>query len=386
MLMIQPRFVLLVGATWLAFFGVPSRFRSHVLTAGGVGFYALYAPSTLWLVAALVVLTYLAGGTRARWMVVGVLVGLLAYFKWPSGGISAVSAGIIDVRAGGAIVPLGFSFLSFELIHYAIERGRGRIRDTSLVDLAAFAFFFPCRIAGPIKRYSDFTASVLRAERSPDDVYRGGLRILSGLLKKVVLADRLDRLSSTIPLTGTPLQAWAAMAAYALVLYLDFSAYSDIAIGVSRLMGLRVPENFRWPYLSSNIQDFWNRWHMSLSSWARDYIFMGVGRQLFKTRWKRQPQAIAAASYMATFLVIGAWHGLTLNFLVWGAYHGLLVTAFHVYKTTLPVSVATSRFYQSRFIVWAGIGFTFLQVTIGWVFFRMDVPHAVGLLRLMLGG
>jgi len=369
MLVIQVRFVLLAAATWLAFLTVPRRFRAHVLTVTGVAFYAIYAPSALWLVPPLVVLTYLAGATRGRWIVVGLLVGCLAYFKWP----------------GGAVMPLGFSFLAFELMHYAIERGRGRIRDASFVDLAAFAFFFPCRIAGPIKRYADFTGAVVRAARAPEDVSRGGLRVLSGLLKKVVLADRLTALAATVSVAATPRQAWVAMLAYALELYFDFSAYSDIAIGLSRMMGIRVPENFNWPYLSSNIQEFWNRWHMSLSSWARDYIFMSVGRQLFKTRARRHPRLIAAASYMTTFLVIGAWHGLTPNFLVWGAYHGLLVTAFHLYKLALPVRVTGSPIYQSRVIVAAGILLTWVQVTIGWVFFRLDPPAAVRVLRLMVG-
>ena len=103
------------------------------------------------------------------------------------------------------------------------------------------------------------------------------------------------------------------MAAYSLALYMDFSAYSDFAIGVSRVMGIRVPENFNWPYLSTNIQDFWNRWHMSLSSWVRDYVFSTVGRQLFKTRLRHRPGVIATASYFATFLVVGAWHGLAIQ-------------------------------------------------------------------------
>jgi D-alanyl-lipoteichoic acid acyltransferase DltB (MBOAT superfamily) len=212
---------------------------------------------------------------------------------------------------------------------------------------------------------------------SARDVYRGCFRILAGLFKKVVLADLLNGVAATVSTATTSQQAWKAMAAYSLALYMDFSAYSDFAIGVSRMMGIRVPENFNWPYFSTNIQDFWNRWHMTLSSWVRDYVFSTVGRQLFKTPLQR-PGVIATASYFATFLVVGAWHGLATNFLVWGAYHAVLVTLFHFYKTWLPESVSTSRVYQSRLVSAGGILFTFALVTIGLVFFRTDVPRASG--------
>ena len=383
---IEPRFVLVVALCWITFAVVQPRFRSHALAFWSLVFYALYAPRAIGLVLAVVALTYVlatraVNARRAKWIVIAVVVGLLAYFKRPAG---AAAAGAIDLQGANPFVPLGFSYLALELMHYAIERSRGRITGGTFVDFAAFALFFPCRVAGPIKRYNDFTASVADAAGSAKDVYHGCFRILSGLFKKAVLADALGRYAADVATATTAGQAWRGMLAYSLSLYLDFSAYSDFAIGVSRLMGIRVPENFNWPYLSANIQDFWNRWHMSLSFWVRDYVFTNMGRQLFKTRLKARPGAIAAASYLTTFLVVGAWHGLSLHFLVWGAYHGLLVTAFHFYKTSLPVSIATSAAYQSRYVSWAGTAFTFVLVTVGWVFFRMDMPSAVRVLRLML--
>ncbi len=380
---IEPRFVLLVVLCWTTFSVVPTRFRSHVLVAWSLAFYALYAPQVIGLVLGFVLLTYLLAERRHKWIVIALVVGLLAYFKRPVGSAAAVGDAL-DVQIGSPLVPLGFSYLALELIHYAVERSRGRIRQATLTDLAAFALFFPCRVAGPIKRYTDFTASVAEARPSSRETYRGCFRILSGLFKKVVLADALRRAAGAVAVATTPAQAWQAMVAYSLWLFLDFSAYSDFAVGVSRLMGIRVPENFNWPYLSTNIQEFWNRWHMSLSSWARDYVFTGVGRQLFRTRVKSRPGVIAATSYFATFLVIGAWHGLALNFLVWGAYHGLLVTAYHFYKRSLPVRVAASPFYRSRVVSWGGSALTFVLVTIGWVFFSMDVPSAFRVLQLML--
>jgi len=223
---------------------------------------------------------------------------------------------------------------------------------------------------------------VASAEWLPENVSRGALRILAGLAKKFA-ADFLGRTVAIAAVAATPLQGWESLLAYSLQLFLDFSAYSDLAIGVSRLMGITVPENFRSPYLSANIQEFWTRWHMSLSSWVRDYVFSPVGRALFKTSLKRHAVVIAVVSYMSAFLVVGAWHGLAMNFLVWGAYHGLLLSAYHVYRISIPASLVSNSVYQSKAAAWAGTGLTFMCVTIGWVFFRMELPAAARMLRLL---
>lgn len=378
---IEPRFVFVAALCWITFSVVPPRFRAHLLVGWSLVFYALYAPRAVGIVLAVTLLAYVAAELQQKWVTIGIVAGLALYFKIPGGG---APGGAADLSGGASsFVPLGFSYLALELIHYAIERARGRIRGGSLVDLAAFALFFPCRVAGPIKRYNDFTASVAESAGSARDGYQGCLRILSGLVKKAVLADALVRSVAMTATASTAADAWGSMFTYSLWIYLDFSAYSDFAIGVSRLMGIRVPENFNWPYFSSNIQEFWNRWHMSLSFWVRDYVFTNLGRQLFRTRLRARPGVIAATGYFATFLVVGAWHGLSPNFLVWGAYHGLLVTATHFYKASLPDRVFASAFYQSRVVSWAGMAVTFVLVTIGWVFFRMDMPHAVRVLRLM---
>ncbi len=378
---IEPRFLFVAALCWITFSVVPARFRAHLLVGCSLLFYALYAPRAVGIVLAVTLLAFIAADLRQKWVTIAIVVGLVLYFKSPIGAAPGAPTDMLD--GASPFVPLGFSYLALELIHHAIERARGRIRGGSIVDLAAFTLFFPCRVAGPIKRYNDFTASVAGSAGSARDVYHGCLRILSGLVKKAVLANALTRPAGLTLTATTAADAWGSMIAYALWLYLDFSAYSDFAIGVSRLMGIRVPENFNWPYFASNIQEFWNRWHMSLSSWVRDYVFTNLGRQLFKTRLKARPGVIAATGYFATFLVVGAWHGLAPHFLVWGAYHGVLVTATHFYKAWLPDRVIESRFYQSRVVSWAGMAFTFVLVTIGLVFFRMDLPNAARVLRLM---
>ena len=385
MIFTEIRFVLLVAACWVSFFGVPRRYRAHALAFWGVVFYGLYAGPFLPLVVALVLGVHLLSKPPSAWMVVTGLAACLAYFKWGGGDSGVPALGITAGSSAAAQIPLGLSFLAFELMHFAIEQRRGRIGEASLVDLAAFALFFPCRVAGPIKRFPDFAAAVARAEASLDDVYAGVGRILLGLVKKVVLADVLALTVAEMGYAATAPHVWKIVLAYSLQIFFDFSAYSDVAIGVSRVLGMRVPENFRWPYLSPNIQEFWSRWHITLSSWIRDYVFLPMGHAGFRTRLRRAPLVIAAASYLASFLVIGAWHGLTVNYLAWGAYHGVLLTGYQAIRAHLPAAIASSRLYRSPLAHAAGAALTFTFVSIGWLLFMTDLPDAWRLLRIMFG-
>jgi alginate O-acetyltransferase complex protein AlgI len=379
------RFVLLVAVCWVSFFGVPRRFRAHVLAFWGVVFYGLYAGRYLPLIVALVLGVHLLSKPRSAWMAVAGVAAVLGYFKVGAGGFGVTAMGITVGSGAAVLMPLGLSFLAFELMHFAIERRRGRIGQASLVDLAAFAFFFPCRVAGPIKRFPDFMSAVARAEASLDDVYAGMLRILMGLVKKVVIADTLALSVAEIGYAATPGHVWKIVLAYSLQIFFDFSAYSDIAIGVSRVLGVTVPENFRWPYLSPNIQEFWRRWHITLSSWVRDYVFLPLGHAWFRTRLRRDPLVIAAATYLVSFLVIGAWHGLMVNYLVWGAYHGLLLTGYHAVRVLMPSAITASALYRSPAASAAGAVITFVCVSVGWVPFMTNLPDAWRLLRIMFG-
>lgn len=392
MIFTEIRFVLLVAACWLMFFAVPVRFRPHVLAFWGVVFYGLYAGNFLVLVTTLVVVTYLLSAGGRLWPSLVLLGGVLAYYKIRGSGPGL--SGIVGPGAAGAaagasdasvVVPLGLSFLTFELMHFAIERRRGReVGDVSLTSLGAFAFFFPCRMAGPIKRFPEFVEALQGAEASAEHLYAGSVRIMVGLFKKFALADFFGTKLAELPYATTTRDAWAVMLAYSLYIFFDFSAYSDIAIGVARVMGITIPENFMAPYLSRNIQDFWNRWHISLSSWLRDYVFMEMGRRLFrKPVLRTRPKVIAVLSYMTTFIVCGAWHGLASNFLLWGAYHGALLSGHQLFRGWLPASVARSAAYRSSIAAAAGVGLTFGLVTVGWVLFAMDLRQGLHILRLM---
>jgi len=267
-----------------------------------------------------------------------------------------------------------------------IDRRRGKLQDLSLPDLLAFVFFSPARVAGPIKRYPAFTAAVRDAAPSAENLYAGTLRVLLGLAKKLFVADVLALTVAERPEVRTAGHAWTVLLAFTFQIYFDFSAYTDVAVGFSRMLGIAVPENFNRPYLAPNIREFWNRWHMTLSAWVRDYVFLPAGRSLFRTRLRASPTAIAAISYLVTFLVVGAWHGLTAAFLAWGLYHGVLLAAYHVIRAKTPVRVAAHPLYRSRFVDGCGAAVTFLLVAIGWVPFMTTWEGASKLLAALFGG
>jgi alginate O-acetyltransferase complex protein AlgI len=308
---------------------------------------------------------------------------VLVWFKLADAGLPP--AGELT-GAAAIVIPLGLSYASFELLHVIIERRRGRIPHVRVDDLLAFVFFLPCRIAGPIRRLPDFLDALQRADNSVENVYHGVVRILTGLAKKLILADTLALTGGEVAYAQTAGHVWMIVLAYSARIYLDFSAYSDLAIGFARILGITVPENFNYPYLATSIRDFWNRWHMTLSHWVRDYLFMPAGRWLFGTRLRPYPAAIATLSYLLTFAVVGLWHGMTSAFLVWGVYHGALLSLHHLLQARLPARVAASAWYRSRLAAGLSWACTFACVTIGWLPFMTDLTTARRLLVLMLGG
>lgn len=369
MIFTELRFVALFLGCWISFFAAPRKFRAIALMFWGSLFYAIYAGWFFVVVLALIVVAYFSGSRIVAWIGGLATVALLVYFK----------------AQPSILVPLGFSYLSFELLHVVIERRRGRIAELSLPDLFAFIFFAPTRVAGPIKRYPQFVASMRDAEPSARNVYEGLLRILIGLTKKFLLADVLALTVAERLYATTTRHAWIVVFAYALQIFFDFSAYSDIAIGLGRTLGIAVPENFRAPYLARNIREFWDRWHITLSHWVRDYVFTPLGRTLFKTSLRRTPALIAAISYVVTFAIVGAWHGLTPNFLVWGVYHGVLLSIYHVVRLKTPASLADRPWYSGRVANALGVALTFFCVAIGWVPFMLPLDKAQKFLALMFG-
>lgn len=271
------------------------------------------------------------------------------------------------------ILPLGISFFVFEFIHYLVDVYKGDRPLKDFVQFSLFSAFFPSQIAGPIKRYQDFRKQLDAPVPLDVDRFWAGLeRILQGLFKKMALSDNLAPLvevgfqhSSTI---GT-YDAWVSAIAFTLQIYFDFSGYTDIGIGSAKLFGIDLPENFNLPYVASSLTDFWKRWHISLSSWLRDYLYIPLGGGRCNPLRKHM-------NLVATMLLGGLWHGAAWQYVVWGGFHGLGLVANHsfdqVSKSDNKVGSVIQSFNKnaaSKYVYWFS---TLLFVVIGWVFFRAN--------------
>ncbi len=384
MIFTQAPFLVLFVITAALFFAGPRAWRRAVLAISGLLFYAWQAAGYLPLVMGMILATAWTSGRAGAWINAAVLVGVMAWFKGHAATV-AVMPGAPQhiVGLGPSLMPLGVSFLAFELIHVAIERRKGRLDRPPLVSLAAFALFAPCRIAGPIKRFPAFDRSIDEASWSASQLYRGSVRALQGLLKKVFLADTLALAVPQLHFATSTASAWLALLAYSWYLYLDFSAYSDIAIGLSSILGVKVPENFRFPYASRNIREFWTRWHMSFSSWLGDYVFLPVSKRLTLGWPHLPPRGAAMITYLVTFLICGLWHGLAWHFVAWGLFHGILLGAFAEFAARR--SRDASRSAWSWLTEWGARLATFLVVTWGWLLFALEWPRALRLAALLVG-
>lgn len=276
-------------------------------------------------------------------------------------------------------IPLGISFFTFEFVHYLVELKRGGKPIRSWRDFSLFAIFFPSLVAGPIKRYPGFIAQFKRPgafHPTAQTLVLGGTRVLLGAGKKVLLADPLTALCEQLivdrgKLHGLPLgSAWLLLCALAFRIYLDFSAYSDMAIGTAQMLGLELPENFNWPYSARNLQDFWQRWHISLSSWIRDYIYIPLGGGRVHPKRK-------VANLFIAFALCGLWHGASGHFIAWGLWHGGGLAV----ERTLIQHPWGRHFFESRF----GTAGTFLFVSLGWLLFFYPVGDAAHIALDLVG-
>ena len=250
--------------------------------------------------------------------------GLLAFFKYADFLVETFHTITgVSVTAPGIPLPLGISFFTFQAMSYLIDVYRGTARaERSLISFATFLCIFPQLVAGPIVRYTDVSAE-LRSRTSTWETTAEGLRrFVCGLAKKVLLANALGELCAIFRDSGDKSVAfyWLYAAAFSLQIYFDFSGYSDMAIGLGRIMGFRFPENFNYPYISASITEFWRRWHMTLSGWFRDYVYIPLGgSRVSRGRW--------AVNLAAVWLLTGLWHGAAWNFVLWGGLYGVLLVA-----------------------------------------------------------
>jgi alginate O-acetyltransferase complex protein AlgI len=299
---------------------------------------------------------------------IGANLGLLAFFKYVNFFLDTTFSALSlfgwesskPSLFENVILPLGISFYTFETISYIVDVYQGRIKAVrNLLDYALYIMFFPHLVAGPIVRPRDFLPQIRQRKRFNWDRFQLGVQyFLVGLFKKAVIADHLARLVDPVfadPAAYGSSAVWLAVLAYAVQIYCDFSGYSDMAIGVAHTFGFKLPFNFNMPYLAANITDFWRRWHISLSSWLRDYLYVPLGGN-------RHGRWATYRNLLLTMLLGGLWHGANWTFVAWGLYHGALLA--------LHRAIPLPRWLSSVFFRPVCIAFTFLSVCVGWVFFR----------------
>jgi D-alanyl-lipoteichoic acid acyltransferase DltB (MBOAT superfamily) len=275
-------------------------------------------------------------GETRKWLLVAAVaanLGVLGWFKYYGFFVTSVANMLaalhfsIDPPLLEIILPLGISFLTFRVLSYVIDVYRGSLRTASLMDFAIYIAFFPYIMAGPIARASEFLPQ-LKGPRDPRDIdaSRAFFLIFAGLAKKILIADYIAAHVVngvfTTPGSHTSAETLLAIVGYSVQIYCDFSAYSDIAIGVSLLLGFRLPENFDRPYTAVSVQDFWRRWHMTLSRWLRDYLYIPLGGN-------RKGRVRTYVNLMVTMLLAGLWHGAGWPFLLWGGLHGVALVVEH---------------------------------------------------------
>jgi alginate O-acetyltransferase complex protein AlgI len=313
-----------------------------------------------------------------RILAVGVAANLLVlgYFKYFSFFANSIVTALgLEHREIGAIpLPIGISFFTFHAISYLVDIYRWQAKAVrSPLTMGLYISLFPQLVAGPIIRFHDVADQLFKRTNTLEKFASGVERFSFGLGKKVLLANPLGNFAdAAFSATGHDLtapMAWLGIACYTLQIYFDFSGYSDMAIGLGRMFGFDFPENFNYPYISKSIREFWRRWHLSLSTWFRDYLYIPLGGN-------RASPVRAKLNLFIVFFLCGLWHGASWNFVVWGLFHGLLLVSERGQWGKLLQHLPSV-------VQWS---YTMLLIMIGWVFFRAeDLHQAIGYLQSMAG-
>lgn len=393
---------LFLPITFFGFFAIGA--RNHLvaatwLTLASLFFYGWWNPVYVALLLASIAFNYgvgllIAKEHRPAWaptkktvLVIGITADLLllGYYKYANFFLSTINnLASTHWSFSEIILPLGISFFTFTQIAFLVDTYQGKVKEFNFIHYALFVTYFPHLIAGPVLHHKEMMPQFANAGtyRANYDHIAVGLTFFAiGLFKKAVLADGIAPYANTgfsSVASGQQLtlfEAWGGALAYTFQLYFDFSGYSDMAVGLSRLFGIRLPLNFDSPYKATNIIDFWRRWHMTLSRFLRDYLYLPLGGN-------RKGKARRYFNLMITMLLGGLWHGAGWTFVIWGALHGLYLIINHAWRAVRKEIGSDDRI-QSQFGKFAGWTLTFVAVVVGWVFFR---SQTLGDALAMLGG
>jgi len=364
----------------LLYYLIPYRFRNLFIILGGYFFYSWGSPRFALILVFTISLDYFLSHliykknksgrkNQAKYILalsIFTNIGLLGFFKYSNFLIEQVNfvLGVFTFEAmpwREVILPIGISFIVFQQLSYVIDVYRGRVRPAeSIINYAAYMMLFPQIIAGPIVRYIDIAKQLVDRRHSPEMFFEGVRRFSIGLAKKVIIANSMSGLADavfylhSIREISSPM-AWLGILAYGMQIYFDFSGYSDMAIGLAKMMGFTFLENFRMPYIATSITDFWRRWHISLSTWMREYLYFPLGGN-------RISPLRTYINLWIVFLISGFWHGASWSFVVWGAFHGFFLVLDKLFW--LKLSNRMPKFFN--------IAITFTIVMVGWSFFRIE--------------
>ncbi len=386
-------FLAFLVVTLAAYWCLPHRAQNVFLLAASYLFYGWVHPWFLTLIAASTVIDYAMALAMERWprrrgTFLGIslatnlgMLGFFKYFNFFVDNVVALAAGVgleLSRPVFSIVLPVGISFYTFQTLSYTIDVYRGQLAARKrLLDVALFVSFFPQLVAGPIERAATLLPQVERERSFSVRLARDAcLLVLWGFFKKLVIADNVGVVANKVFGLDDPgfFVLWAGVFAFGMQIYADFSAYSDIARGTARLFGVELMRNFDHPYLAVNPVDFWRRWHISLSTWFRDYVYIPCGGG-------RGGQWLRSRNLLITFLLSGLWHGASWNYVIWGLYHGLLVVGYHAWRAWRPADREGATAWPVA--VAQGV-LMFALVHVGWLLFReTDTGYLLKYLQAM---
>ena len=372
----------------LCYFACPRKWRNYAVLVFSIIFYAWGGPDFVLILLASTTATYFLVKSMCKteklrtkkWLCAIAIVlnlGLLVYFKYANFLVDNVNAilslfHVDGINLAKIVLPIGISFFTFQSITYVLDTYRGQVKPMDkLTDYIVYIMMFPQLIAGPIVKYGDVEQQLRHRESPPTDCLHGFYRFVIGLSKKVLIADviavQADAYFGSNLAAMDMGTAWIGSLAYTMQLYFDFSGYSDMAIGLGRIMGFKFPENFDNPYTSKSISEFWRRWHKTLGAFIMNYLYIPLGGN-------RKGKRRTYLNLWICFLLSGLWHGASWNFVLWGAFHGLFIVADKMFLLKVLDRIGK---------VPATI-LTFLVVNIGWVLFRAEnIGHAFEYYKVM---
>jgi len=374
----------------IGYYLLKENYRIYFLSLASLFFYAWGEPKYVLIMLLSIVINYTFGlfihtsMTAQKKILANILLilsvicnlGILFYFKYLNFTINTFN-GLLSTSFSfhRIVLPIGISFFTFQGMSYVIDLYLQKVRvQKDPFKIAFYISFFPQLIAGPIVRYVDIEKQIYKRNESVEKFISGAGRFIMGLAKKLIIANSMGYVSDLVfanqAMENTVATAWLGVICYAFQIYFDFSGYSDMAIGLGRMFGFEFLENFNYPYISKTITEFWRRWHISLSSWFRDYVYIPLGGNR---------KGNIYANLLIVFILTGFWHGASFSFLAWGLWHGLFLVVERLFA---------AREVKNKYLVPLRYILTILIVLVGWVFFRspgLGLRYALSYLGIMFG-